>query len=77
MTTVGVGNDDGTVRTVDGDIFDAVANPANGAVDNDDLEFHLVFHDAPGPEMTTNFPPPLSFFYHVMFEDVKIEIEGK
>ena len=75
MTTVGVrGDDDGTVRTVDGDIFDPTVDPANGLVDNDDLEFHLVFEDAPGPEMTTNFPPPLSFFYHLSFEDVTVEI---
>lgn len=75
MTTVGVRNDDGTVRTVDGGIFNPVENRGNGAVDNDDLEFHLVFHDAPGPEMTNNFPPPLSFFYHVTFEDVKVEMK--
>ena len=73
MTTVGVRNDDGTVRTVDGDIF-SMANPANGAVDTDDLEFHLVFHDAPMP-MTDNVPPPLSFFYHLAFENVRIELD--
>lgn len=75
MTTVGVRNDDGTVRTVDGDIFNPMENPGNGAVDNDDLEFHLVFHDAPGPKMTSNFPPPLSFFYHLTFENVKVEVK--
>jgi len=74
MTTVGVRNPDGTVRTINGDIFNGMLDPANGAVDDDDLEFHLVFHDAPGP-MTTNFPPPLSFFYHLTLEDVKIEIK--
>lgn len=73
MTTVGVRNDDGTVRTVGGDIFNPLGNPANGAVDYDDMEFHLVFHDAPGP-MTSNFPPPLSFFYHLTFEDVTLSV---
>ncbi|RME98774.1 MAG: hypothetical protein D6768_16520 [Chloroflexi bacterium] len=75
MTTVGVRNSaDGTVRTTNGDIFNPMA-AANGAVDNDDLEFHLVFHDAPGPAVAGNFPPPLSFFYHLTFEDVKIDIK--
>lgn len=75
MTTLGVRDgDDGTVRTVDGEIFNPMVDPANGRVDSDDLEVHLVFEDAPGPEMTTNFPPPLSFFYHLSFEDVTVEI---
>ena len=73
MTTVGVRNADGTVRTADGlGIFSAM-NPGDGLVDNDDVEFHLVFEDAPMP-MTDNFPPPLSFFYHLTFEDVKFDI---
>jgi len=74
MTTVGVRQDDGTVRTVEGDIFNPLETSANGAVDYSDMEFHLVFHDAPGPEMTNNFPPPLSFFYHLTFEDVRLSI---
>ncbi|MFV2064993.1 MAG: hypothetical protein ACC726_16000 [Chloroflexota bacterium] len=74
MTTVGVRDDDGIVRTVDGDIFDAVADPSNGAVDNDDLEVHLVIHDDPGPDMTANFPPPMEFWVHLIFEDVAIQI---
>jgi hypothetical protein len=73
MVTEGVRNEDGTVGTVDGGIFNPMENPANGAVDPHDREFHVVFHDAPGPE-TDNFPPPLSFFYHVTFEDVTLEI---
>ncbi len=75
MTTVGARNDDGTVRTIGGDIFNPMVTPANGAVNNDSVEFHLVFHDAPGPSMTSNFPPPLSFFYHLTFKDVELEIE--
>lgn len=72
MTTVGVRNADGQVLTVDGDIY-KVMEKSNGFVDNDDMEFHLVFEDAPMP-MTGNFPPPLQFFYHLTFEDVKLEI---
>ena len=72
MTTVGVRNADGQVLATDGSIF-SMMNPGNGIVDNNDLEFHLVFEDAPGP-MTDNVPPPLSFFYHLTFEDVKLYI---
>lgn len=75
MTTVGVRGDDGTVRTVDGAIFNPLVNPGNGAVDDEDLEFHIVFHDAPGPTMTGNFPPPFSFFYHLSFEEVRVDIK--
>jgi hypothetical protein len=76
MTTVGVRNEDGQVLATDGDgfkIFD-MSQAANGVVYDDEVVFHLVFHDAPGPEMTDNVPPPLSFFYHVTFQDVKVEI---
>ena len=71
MLTIGSRDENGQVHTVDGGIFDPTVDPDNGAVDRDDLEFHLVFHDAPGP-MTDNFPPPLSFFYHLTFEDVRV-----
>jgi len=74
MTSVGARNSDGQVLTADGkDIF-SPSDPADGSVDYDDLEFHLVFHDAGGP-VTTNFPPPLSFFYHLTFEDVKLSVK--
>ena len=73
MTSEGARMPDGTVRTVSGDIFDfSVAD--QGAVTPDDLEFHLVFHDAPGPA-TDNVPPPFSFFYHLTFEDVKMKVK--
>jgi hypothetical protein len=77
MLTEGVRNEDGTVRTVDGEIFNPLEDPTNGAVDPDDLEFHLVFHDAPGPGMTDNFPPPFAFFYHLTFEDVQVSIKHR
>lgn len=76
MTTVGARNEDGQVLTTDNNIFNP-SQSANGVVYNDQLEFHLVFEDAPGPEMTDNIPPPLSFFYHVTFQDVEIEITGE
>jgi len=74
MTTEGLRGDDGSVRTVTGGIYNPM-HAAKGAVDHNDLEFHLVFHDAPGPAKTTNIPPPVSFFYHITFEDVKINIK--
>lgn len=74
MTTAGVRNQDGTVRTSDGEFYDFSKKDEAGAIDADDLEFHLVFHDAPGPTMTDNLPPPLSFFYHLTFEDVELEV---
>ncbi|MFV1984463.1 MAG: hypothetical protein ACC657_13055 [Thiohalomonadales bacterium] len=73
MTTEGIRGKDGSVRTTTGEIYNP-SQAAKGAIDHNDLEFHLVFHDAPGPK-TANFPPPLSFFYHITFEDVKINIK--
>ena len=75
MTSEGARLPDGTVRTTGGDIFDfSVAD--QGAVTPDDLEFHLVFHDAPGPA-TDNIPPPFSFFYHLTFEDVELRVRQR
>lgn len=68
MTTVGVREADGTVRTTSGEIYNPMRSD-EGARDEDDLEFHLVFHDAPGPA-TTNIPPGFSFFHHLVFEKV-------
>jgi len=75
MTTEGVRNLDGTVTVNGGEIYNPSLQNQTGDIDPNDLEFHLVFHDAPGPEMTDNFPPPLSFFYHLTFEDVQLEIK--
>ena len=75
MTTAGVRNADDTVRIDDGTIYNPALRDQPGNIDYDDMEFHLVFHDAPGPEMTDNFPPPLSFFYHLTFEDVEMEVK--
>ena len=72
MTTIGVRGADRTVRTEAGGIYN-MGLLDQGAVDLDDLEFHLVFHDAPMP-ITTNVPPKFSFFYHITFEDVTVEI---
>ena len=76
MTTLGVRQANGTVSNADGDgYYNPMDDRTDGAVDYSDLEFHMVFHDAPGPE-TENFPPPLSFFYHIQFEDVQLEVKS-
>ncbi len=76
MTAVGARGADKTIRTKSGGIFNPMKK-SEGVVDDNDLEFHLVFHDMPGPVMTGNVPPPLSFFYHLTFEDVKISIKHR
>jgi hypothetical protein len=72
MVTEGVRWPDGTVRTLNGEIYDP-SRLTEGAVDPGDLEVHLVFHDERFP-LTNNTPPLFSFFYHLNFEDVTIEI---
>ena len=74
MTTEGVRNPDGTVTVNDGTVYNPDLQGEAGDIDANDLEFHLVFHDAPGPE-TGNVPAPFSFFYHLTFEEVKVEIK--
>ena len=72
MVTEGVRRPDGTVRT----LFNEIYNPSKageGVVEPGDLEVHLVFHDDLFP-VTTNIPPFFSFFYHLVFEEVQIEI---
>lgn len=72
MVCEGVRQKDGSVRTQSNGIFDP-ANPASGAVIGGDLEVHLMFHDQALP-LTASVPPEFSFFYHVVFEDVQIQI---
>ena len=72
MVTEGARRADGTVRTLTGEIYNP-SRAAEGVVEPGDLEVHLTFHDELFPN-TGNVPPPFSFFYHVLFEDVKIEI---
>lgn len=81
MLTAGVRNSDGEVKVLNDAGEEVFYNPTlqgnEAVVDDGDLEFHVVFHDVPGPENTENFPPPLSFFYHVQFEEVSFEVKGK
>lgn len=73
MVTEGVRrDDDGTVRLMTNEIF-SLNRADEGAVDPYDLEAHITFHDRQFP-LTSNLPPFFSFFYHVVFEDVTLEI---
>lgn len=72
MVTEGTRRADGTVRTLSGEIYDP-SKGDQGAIEAGDIEAHLTFHDDVFPR-TTNIPPLFSFFYHLVFEDVRIEI---
>jgi hypothetical protein len=72
MVTEGVRRPDGTVRTMTGEIFNP-SHAAEGAVEPGDLEVHFTFHDDIFPR-TSSMPPIYSFFYHLLFEEVRIEI---
>lgn len=70
----GVRNDaDNSIRNLDGTVF-SMSDPAHGRVDHDDLEVDLFFMDGLDLSPNTNFPPTNSFFYHLVFEKVEIEI---
>ena len=75
MITSGVRSDvDGTVRTQQGTIYN-MSESSNGASEPTDFEVHLTFHDELHfPPNTTNIPPMFEFFYHLVFEDVQINI---
>lgn len=71
----GVRNDaDNSVRNLDGSVF-SMADPSRGLVDHHDLEADLFFMDGLDLSPNTNFPPTNSFFYHLVFEKVEIEID--
>jgi hypothetical protein len=72
MVTNGVRDEDGTVRTFDGLIYDPTQG-SNGWADPEDVECHLTWHDQRFP-LTSNVPPLFEFFYHLVFEDVLIQV---
>lgn len=77
MVTEGVRDDNRQVTANDGrELYNPMLAGA-GDTDREDLEVHLVWHDAPGPEVEGNFPPPLSFFYHLQFEDVDLDVRQR
>ena len=46
--------------------------PENSSVNHNTAQLHLVYHTAPAPEMTANFPPPFEVFEHTMFYDIDV-----
>ena len=75
MVTAGIRDDDGTVRNNAGEIYNPMMHAGDGLSEHEDLEFHLVFHDERWPVNDDNFPPPFDFFYHLLFEDVRLSID--
>jgi hypothetical protein len=47
-------------------------DPANSLVNRNAAQLHLVYHTAPAPEPTNNFPPPFEVFRHAMFYDIDV-----
>ena len=47
-------------------------DPANSLVNRNAAQLHLVYHTAPAPEPTNNFPPPFEVFRHTMFYDIDV-----
>jgi len=74
MLSEGVRDDEGVVRNESGGLYTAMKS-GEGAVIPEEMAFHIVFHDMPGPDKTGNFPPPLSFFYHISFGKLEVEIK--
>ena len=46
--------------------------PDDSKVNHDAAQLHLVYHTAPAPEPTKNFPPPFEVFEHTMFYDLDV-----
>ena len=73
MVSEGVRQPDGTVRALGGEIYDPKRHKSVGAVEPNDLEFHLEFMDERFP-MTPNRPAMFAFQYHLVFEDVLLRV---
>ena len=77
MISEGVRNEEGAVLTTSGEVYDMMKN-GEGITYPDKMTFHLVFHSKMTMgEMTDNVPPPVKFFYHLSFSDVKLVIKHK
>ena len=74
MLTEGVRNDDGTVRALGGEIYDPKRHKSVGAVDSTDMELHLEFMDERFPTVQGNNPAMFAFQYHLVFEDVVMQL---
>ncbi|MFQ5476416.1 MAG: hypothetical protein ACE5DT_05225 [Nitrosopumilus sp.] len=73
MVTDGARNSDtGKIVQSDGATPYSPMSPENSAVNRNTAQLHLVYHTAPAPEMTDNFPPPFEVFEHTMFYDIDV-----
>ena len=64
---------DGTIRSINGEIYDPARHATLGATDPTDLEFQLTFHDERFPR-TKNKPSMYQFQMHLTFEDVEVRM---
>ncbi|MCH9041657.1 MAG: hypothetical protein IIB80_05830 [Thaumarchaeota archaeon] len=62
----------GKIFQSDGSTPYSPMSPENSAVNHNTAQIHLVYHTAPAPEMTANFPPPFEVFEHTMFYDIDV-----
>jgi len=73
MVTDGVRNTEtGKIVQSDGTTPYSPMSPSNSLVNHNTAQLHLVYHTAPAPEMTANFPPPFEVFEHTMFYDIDV-----
>ena len=73
MVTEGARNTDtGKIVKSDGTTPYSPMSPGDSLVNHNTAQLHLVYHTAPAPEMTNNFPPPFEVFEHTMFYDIDV-----
>jgi len=46
--------------------------PGDSKVNHNAVQLHMVYHTAPTPDGTNNFPPPFEVFEHLMFYDINV-----
>jgi len=64
--------DSGKILKSDGTTPYSPMIPGDSMVNHNTAQLHLVYHTAPAPEMTANFPPPFETFEHTMFYDLDV-----
>ena len=46
--------------------------PGDSKVNHNAVQLHMVYHTAPSPDGTNNFPPPFEVFEHLMYYDINV-----
>ncbi len=75
MVVTGVYDQNGRVTAGEGEVY-APEKSGQGETNFSDLEYQVIFFDAPGDD-TASIPPVFKFAYHLIFEDVELKIEQK